>query len=84
MTLPKDDADAPKHVGVLTTYKILLIYIIVARLLVWIIRCVYESNTLKSRNSIVYATRSSKILRRYKEGNEVKKCHENGITILSI
>jgi len=41
--LPEDDADALKHVGVLTIYKILLkyiyIYIYVVHLLVWIINC---------------------------------------------
>ena len=30
LRLPEDDADASKHVGVLTTYKILLIYIYIA------------------------------------------------------
>jgi hypothetical protein len=30
MRLPKDDADASKHVGVLTIYKILLKYIFCA------------------------------------------------------
>jgi len=33
--VPEDDADASKHVAVLTIYKILLIYIV--HLLVWII-----------------------------------------------
>jgi hypothetical protein len=30
--------------------------------------CVYESNIMKGRNSIVYVIRSSKILMRYKGG----------------
>jgi len=34
-----DDADASKHVAVLTIYKILLIYIYVVHLLVWVIYC---------------------------------------------
>ena len=40
LRLPEDDADASKHVGVLTTYKILLIYIYIyiLRFLVWVIK----------------------------------------------
>jgi hypothetical protein len=37
--LLEDDAGAPKHAGVLTMCKILLIYIYVVHLLVWIIKC---------------------------------------------
>ena len=37
LRLPNDDADALKHVGVITIYKILLIYVV--HLLVWIINC---------------------------------------------
>jgi hypothetical protein len=36
--LPEGDADALKHIGVLTIYKILLIYVYVV-LLVWIKKC---------------------------------------------
>jgi hypothetical protein len=35
--LPEDDADASKHVGVLTIYKTLFIYIYVVLLLFWLI-----------------------------------------------
>ena len=40
LRLPEDDADALKHVGILTIYGILLIYIYVyvVHLLVWIIK----------------------------------------------
>jgi len=37
--LPEDDVAALKHVGVLTIYKILLMYVYVVHLLVWIINC---------------------------------------------
>jgi hypothetical protein len=39
LRLLEDDADAMKHIVVLTIYKISLIYIYVVRLLVWIRKC---------------------------------------------
>jgi hypothetical protein len=33
--VPEDDADASKHVAVLTVYRILFIYIYIVHLLVW-------------------------------------------------
>jgi len=53
--LSEDDADASKHVGLLTICKIMLIYIIyVVHLLVWIInRTIYTVHTSNYWNRLL-------------------------------
>ena len=60
LRFPEDDADVSNHVGVLTIYKILLIYIhiyiyiYVVHLLVWIINHILTRDTNLMQQSIYY------------------------------